>query len=178
MNATAPEPLNDPDRARNREWFMMHLIAVVDAVRRARLETRMRAIRLTIPKHRVLDWVAAASSATMLEIARGTFIDRTTLTRSMDQMVADGLVTRKPSPTDRRKVIIELTPSGAAAAEAGGKVIEEVNAEIHQVLDEDTVRTLNKGLLRLLERLAPDQDIRDHLTGRTGRPRESGAKQA
>lgn len=48
-------------------------------------------------------------------------IDKGALSRSVDYLVQDGLVSRKPNPQDRRAVVIELTA-------AGRKRIAQINA--------------------------------------------------
>jgi DNA-binding MarR family transcriptional regulator len=48
-------------------------------------------------------------------------IDKAALSRSVEYLVKDGLVSRKPNPQDRRAVVIELTA-------AGRKRVADINA--------------------------------------------------
>jgi DNA-binding MarR family transcriptional regulator len=148
------------------EAVMMHLIAVIDAARSAVLEQRLRANGLSIAKHRALGWIGLSPGCTMSELSRGTFIDRTTLTRSIDQLVSEGHVRREAEPKDRRKVVIWRTPSGERLLSLGEEIIAEVNETIAGALELAEVRVINKALLGLIDRLVLDEDARDRLTAR------------
>src|SRR5262249_40957682 len=55
----------------------------------------------------------AQGNGTVGEIARETEYTRQSIQRLADTLVADGLATYSPDPTDRRKQIITLTPQGS-----------------------------------------------------------------
>lgn len=56
-----------------------------------------------------LDEVGPASQA---ELSRRTTIDRSDMVAAVDDLVARGDVSRTPDPTDRRRNVIALTPTG------------------------------------------------------------------
>ena len=71
------------------------------------------------------------------------------VTALVDGLEGEGLVRRKPHPTDRRKTLIELTTAGAALAEqAVGKQQEAIAELFLDLSDRD-----RKELIRLLDRL-------------------------
>jgi DNA-binding MarR family transcriptional regulator len=57
-----------------------------------------------------------ASRVTALAAALG--LDRTTVTRHLDELASHGLVTRRPDERDRRAMVVSLTPSAAAHLDA------------------------------------------------------------
>ena len=155
-----------PVTALSRERFMMHLVAVVDAARLSRLERGLRAVGLSVHKYRALSWLTQVPSTSMAALARGAMVDRTTLSRVVDQLVDEGYVTRQSEPKDRRKVVVAVTPPGADLVDRGNAAIEATNAMIAGALEPEAVSALSRSLLRLLERFEPDQSVRDVLTGR------------
>jgi len=70
---------------------------------------------LTIPKWRILSTLNRLGRVAMGVVADFCAIDRTTLTRIMDQLVAVGYVERCADPRDRRQTMLDLTESGKAA---------------------------------------------------------------
>lgn len=164
-DGTSAKP--DPNqRVRDRERYLMHLIAVIDAARAAKLDQGLRQSGLTLAKHRTMGWLRMSGGSSMSELARGTFTDRTTLTRVVDQLVADGYVKRDMAPGDRRKVMVALTPAGEAMNQVGDQVIEEINSLIADALEPDVVRVVNRGLLALIDAMVDDEEIRLSVTGR------------
>ena len=159
-------PVAADDKTTAREQAMMHLIAVFDSARSARLEHGLRKAGLSLFQHRALGWIRLSPGCPMSELARGTFIDRTTLTRVVDQLAAAGLIERKSDAKDRRKVLVWPTRTGKRMVTVGDKVIAEINAEVAGVLPPDAVRTMNRGLLILVDTLIADAEVRAVLTGR------------
>lgn len=52
------------------------------------------------------------------ELSRGLYVMSGTLTHQLDQLEEAGLVTRKPDPSDRRGVLVQLTARGKDQIEA------------------------------------------------------------
>jgi hypothetical protein len=78
--------------------------------------------------------------------------DKTRLIGLLDELERDGLITRKPDPTDRRARTVNLTPAGKkrhAAAQADVRAMED------EFLG-DLSATERDRLLRVLARLAND----------------------
>jgi len=77
-----------------------------------------------------LSRLAHAPAETQLALAQAIGYDKTRLIGLLDELEADGLITRTPDPTDRRARIISLTDAGtkrhAAARRAIGKMEDDV----------------------------------------------------
>ncbi len=76
------------------------------------LNARLRSHRLDYPRWRVLAVLQEQTGATMGRLADQTSVDRTTLTRTLGLMEAEGLVTRRERANDRRRLAISLTAKG------------------------------------------------------------------
>ncbi len=64
--------------------------------------------------HAILE-IGAAGELNLKDLASRLGLDNSTLSRTVDSLVRDGLVERTPSAEDRRATIIRLNPKGRAA---------------------------------------------------------------
>jgi DNA-binding MarR family transcriptional regulator len=74
----------------------------------------MRPVRVTIPRFRALAVLVELSDLTVNELARHTSIERSALSRVLDQLEAEGLIVRRPKSADKRALSISITESGRA----------------------------------------------------------------
>lgn len=100
-------------------------------------------------------WVALASLArfgecSMTRLARLSAADRTTLTRSIDGLIRDGLVERGAQASDRRKVVVRLTPEGQAILGRIRKDIHPINQEVCAELTDEEQANLATYLQKIL----------------------------
>lgn len=160
---------------REDERFLIHMIAVVEAARTNRVERSLRAVGLTTPAIRTLAWIKGSPGATMSELAAGVFIDRTTLTRTVDMLVREGMARRDGDAADRRKVTLALTERGEEVCAIGHDIIDEHSLPMSGLLEPETIRAFNRALLKLHKLFVDDPHIRDIHTGRAAqsRPTES-----
>ncbi|MBB4663774.1 MarR family winged helix-turn-helix transcriptional regulator [Conexibacter arvalis] len=97
------------------------------------LMAQLERIGLSPRTHQVL--IAAADGGrTQSDLVRAVGLDKTTMVVTVDELEQAGLAERRPSPTDRRARVIELTP-------AGRRKLREADAIIHLV-HEDVLSTL------------------------------------
>lgn len=155
---------------REDERFLIHMMAVVEAARTSLVDRRLKSVGLTTPAIRALAWIKASPGATMSELAAGVFTDRTTLTRTVDTLVREGLARRAGDAADRRKVALELTPAGEEVCRIGHRLIDEVGAAMAGLLDKETVRQMNRALMKAHKAFVEDERIRDVHTGRAAKP--------
>jgi DNA-binding MarR family transcriptional regulator len=70
-------------------------------------------LNLTVPQFYTLSTlVGLGGTATMGELARSTYQVSATMTGIIDRLVRDGLVERRRAETDRRSVVVAITPTG------------------------------------------------------------------
>ena len=99
---------------------------------------------------------ALRRAGTPYELSPGQLVTETlvtsgTMTNRVDRLAARGYVERHPDPTDRRGVIVRLTPQGMSVVDAA---LSDLLAHEHQLLAElaDAERDELSGLLRRLLR--------------------------
>src|SRR5262245_14130715 len=73
---------------------------------------------LTLPRLRLVDRLHGQGPAMMRTLADELGLSPRNMTALVDSLETEGLVARRPHPTDRRATMIELTTSGNEAAEA------------------------------------------------------------
>ena len=79
----------------------------------------------------------------------------------LNALESDGLVERRRDPTDRRRHVVVLTPSGRLAFERAERALESLEDEVLGALSREERETLHRLLLRAAEgearQPAPDQ---------------------
>ncbi|MEU8638485.1 MarR family transcriptional regulator [Amycolatopsis sp. NPDC048633] len=97
---------------------------------------------LSMWQYAVLATLAHGSASSQLALAQEIHYDKTRLIALLDGLVAEGLVTRAPDPSDRRARIVRLTPAGIqrhGAVRDAIRVVEErklagLSPEVRRVL--------------------------------------------
>jgi DNA-binding MarR family transcriptional regulator len=165
MSATRPAPASDPtgEFPVDLTTYVFHLFTVVARHREARLEAVLRALDLSVSRHRALSSIGSLTPCTMTELADFMAVDRTTLTRTVDQLADAGLVERATPPEDRRQVALTLTEAGKVARRRSLQAVYRVNRELLADLPEASQRALARGLDELLGRLVVDPELRQRL---------------
>jgi len=144
--------------------YLFHLFAVVARHREARLETELKPVGLNLSRHRALSVVSALQPCTMSELAEFSAVDRTTLTRTVDQLVDGGLVERTTPREDRRQVLLTLTDEGRETCRRSLRAIFGVNRRILDGLIEEDQRRVARALETFLGRLVDDPEMLRRLT--------------
>jgi DNA-binding MarR family transcriptional regulator len=104
----------------------------------------------------VLSHLAHQPAGTQLALAEAIHYDKTRLIGLLDELERDGLIARKPDPSDRRARTVDLTPAGRArhtAAQADVRAMEDEFLGDLSATDRDRLR-------RVLSRLAPERQPR------------------
>lgn len=122
-------------------------------------------IGLSARGHEVLV-TAVTGQYTQIELARLIGFDKSTMVVTLDELEADGLVERQPSPSDRRARVIVVTRAGERKALEGDAIIHRVHDDVLGELPAreraaflETLRTLVTGRLAV-PAAAPAQAVR------------------
>jgi len=78
----------------------------------------------------ILFLLKQSNGRTMSDLSQLIGVDNSTLTGLVDRLEKVGFVARKASPTDRRSLLIQVTPEGIAAGDKAKVVIKRINEEI------------------------------------------------
>lgn len=102
----------------------------------------------------VLDRLAEHPTESQGELSRRTGRDPTRLIGTLDSLGAAGLITREPSPADRRQHLVALTPAGVRLHEQVKTEIRAMEGELLTAVPASRRHSLRRDLAALL--MAPD----------------------
>ena len=111
---------------------------------------------LSLQRWRTLAVIRRIENCSMKDLALFTSVDRTTLTRTVDQLVAEGMVERWSSPRDRRRVNITLSAKGEELLNEVAAPLISGNETLLAGLDEASVRTTARVLQHIVRRAMGD----------------------
>ncbi|HEX5073709.1 MAG TPA: MarR family transcriptional regulator [Gemmatimonadaceae bacterium] len=101
----------------------------------ARLEEALKSVGLSAAKYKVLSQIAKSKEPVPLRLlAEEQQCVASNVTTLVDRLEADGLVRRVDDPADRRSRRAELTELGKEKAEAGARVVADVEAAFAESL--------------------------------------------
>jgi DNA-binding MarR family transcriptional regulator len=92
----------------------------------------------------------------MSELAMLSAVDRTTLTRAIDQLIEAGLVQRQRDVADRRKVVVVLSPEGNALRQRADAFVCNHGRYLLDGVADAMMRDFIRLQQMLVARLAPD----------------------
>ena len=101
----------------------------------ARLEEALKSVGLSAAKYKVLSQIAKSNEPVPLRLlAEEQQCVASNVTTLVDRLESDGLVRRVDDPADRRSKRAELTELGKQKAEAGARVVAEVETAFAESL--------------------------------------------
>lgn len=103
---------------------------------------------------RILFALWQADDVTVTDLARRTSLEKSTLTRMLDRLEADGLVRRDRPATDRRTVRVVLTPRTRALLTTFTEVSAEMSAIFYRGFSAEEIQAFEGALVRILDNLA------------------------
>ena len=143
------------------EGHVFYLFTQIIGRRNRQLQERLAPCGISVPQWRILAVLHERAGCTMNELADVTTVDRTTLTRALDRMADDGLVTRKSDARDRRTVRLGLTPAGNDAFRRVLPRIVEQNERAIAGFTAAEAASIRALLQRMLRNLDAEYDRRN-----------------
>ncbi len=131
-------------------WMAQRLVANLDRQMAAELED----LGLTMAKFPLIMMVSELGPVTQADIARRFSRPAYAISRSLDDLVKDGLLERRPHPTSRRAHEIVATPKGQALAPKLHAIVRRVNARVLSPLSPEE----QQQITLLMEKLIPNED--------------------
>lgn len=104
---------------------------------------------LTAAHARVIPFVPP-EGASIQDLADRAKVRKQTMAQSVDQLVAAGVVERRPDPKDRRASLVVLTPAGRAIrprSRTAGRAVERLWAD---EIGHDALQSLRASLIELV----------------------------
>lgn len=134
--------------------LLFHVLNQVDLRRERVMQDMVRPYNLTVSQSRALIYLGLRSNgAAMTELAQILVIDRTSLTRTMDKLVAAGLVERCEAEHDRRVTRIALTEEGERVRRTLTTEMSDHSHRLLEGLPDADIDGANRVLTAILERL-------------------------
>jgi DNA-binding MarR family transcriptional regulator len=106
---------------------------------------------ITITEAHALSELLEHGPSTQQHLAAALGLQKSTVSRLVDQLSAGDLAERSPNPDDRRSVLVGLTRNGATRARRLAVARRELFAELVAQLDPADRKTVVAGLTRLEE---------------------------
>ncbi len=116
----------------------------------ASLRDEMRSLGLTTSKMRALAVLAVIEGPLIGELAVYTVIEQSTLSRSLDQLEADGLARRETDANDSRATRVYITDAGRAAFESLWPHMAAAQSRMFRGIPEDERRAFVGTLQKML----------------------------
>ena len=98
------------------EEYLLYLLARASHVLSGEFHSQLQRRKVAVPVWRVLASLSGSRGETVTGLAEVCLLQQPTMTKLLDRMVRDGLVTRAQDAQDRRVVRVALTPEGEALA--------------------------------------------------------------
>lgn len=110
---------------------------------------RQNGLEITPEQWTVLIFLWKQDGVTQQELCNATFKDKPSMTRLIDNMERQHLVTRFPAPNDRRANLIRLTPEGKALEERARSVTSQTLEEALQDITAAELDTAQEVLRKI-----------------------------
>jgi DNA-binding MarR family transcriptional regulator len=149
FKAPAVLPFDPPD-------YLLHLLAAISRYRDVELDRQLEPLGLSVARYRALNAIMGFAPCLMGELADFIGVDRTTITRTVDQLVAAGLVRRHTPPSDRRQVALNPTEAGRNATEAARRIVFALNRRVLEGVPDGVLMTIIRAEQRMFANLAVD----------------------
>ncbi len=123
----------------------------------ASLREEMAALGLTTPKMRTLAVLSVLDGLLIRELAVYAVVEQSTLSRSLDKMETEGLISRRPDPDDSRATRIYMAPKGRETQEKLWPHIAAAYAQMFTGISNDEQRQFVTTLQTILRNIRVHQ---------------------
>ena len=144
--AAAAPPAHPPMR-------LTYLVGQLDRIVSRRLTEALAVHRLTLPQFTALSVLNARGRSSNAQLAERSFITPQSANEVVKTMESNGWVMRESDPTNRRIVLLQLTPAGKALLRRRDETVDRIEQSMLENMDEDeaqALRTLLHGCVRNL----------------------------
>ncbi|WP_090136968.1 multiple antibiotic resistance transcriptional regulator MarR [Kosakonia oryziphila] len=127
------------------------LIHLVNQKKDRSLNDYLSPLDITATQFKVLCSIRCQTCITPVELKKILSVDLGALTRMLDRLVCKGWIVRNPNPHDKRGVLVQLTPDGAALCEQCHQLVgKDLHQELTKNLTAEEVATLEYLLRKIL----------------------------
>lgn len=135
------------------DTYLLYLMARASSVASAEFHDEVRAQGVSIPVWRVLASLKGAPDGlTVGELTRSCLANQPAISKTVDKLVAQGLVDRHADPDDRRRVWVRLTAAGEERVDGLIARAEAHQARLIAAIGPEEAEILKAALKRVIDR--------------------------
>ena len=150
--------------AAHREPTLLYIIKQLELATRWRLDDIFRPLGMTALQYTALTVLEHHPGISGVQLARNSFVTPQSMSDMVETLQDRGLIERRPDPTDRRRLLVSLTPSGRTLLDSYRPVVESLEREMVSELSAAESTELRRLLLlsrsALAKRDAPNDPTR------------------
>ena len=148
---------NNPLKLENQLCFPIY--AASNLITRA-YQPLLDRLGVTYPQYLVLLVLWDTNQQAVNEIARRLLLNTNTITPLLKRMEAQGLITRRRSPQDERKVIVQLTEQGTALEQEAASIPQDLLSRLHSdAVTPQDLHVLKERITQLIQSLSQKQEV-------------------
>lgn len=114
---------------------------------------QMRPARASTAVWRVLAWLVELDTVTVGQLVAHTQIERTVLSRLVDRMASQGLISRMNSVSDRRIVLLRITSKGRAAYDKMRPIRMNIYGRATRGIDQRYIDFAREVIIKMVDNL-------------------------
>lgn len=139
------------------------LIALRKIIRAVDLHSRRLVQKhgVTGPQLVVLREISGTEDLSISRLAERVSLSHATVTNVLERLEKRGYVIRKRSDTDRRRVIVEITPAGAVLMESKPSLLQEKFINEFERLEDWEKTQILSSLQRVVSMMAMEEETKD-----------------
>lgn len=146
--------IGDPsNKSFNLNYYPFHLIGIVDRLYGDDIDSMLVPHAIDRPKRRVFGALKAKNPSSISEISTLTSIKVSTISKLVERMRIDGLVTTAPRETDNRITDVFMTEAGVQAMNEITRVTSKQYWRALEGLSDKEVREFSETLHHILKNL-------------------------
>lgn len=148
---------NNPLKLENQLCFPIY--AASNLITRA-YQPMLDQLGITYPQYLVLLVLWDTDELTVNEIAHRLLLNTNTITPLLKRMEAQGLITRRRSQQDQRKVIVQLTEQGSALEKQAASIPQNLLSQLHSdAVTPQDLHILKERITELVHSLSQKQEV-------------------
>jgi DNA-binding MarR family transcriptional regulator len=134
----------------------VYLVSRIGLIASKQFGERLESLGLTTRMWGALNVLDAEGPITQHALGESVGMDPSSIVAALDQLEREGLVQRRPHPTDRRAHAVHVTDRGRQTLGAGRQLARQAQADLLAPLTERERRQLHDLLLRLALGAVPE----------------------
>jgi DNA-binding MarR family transcriptional regulator len=111
---------------------------------------RLRDCDIDVGQFFFLRYILKHQGISQEEIASNLYLDKTTVSKGVNQLVGRGYIQKKTNPKDKREKQLFVTQKAAGMEEKIDTIYEEINAAMFNALSEKEMNQLTKILQKIV----------------------------